>query len=317
MEYLPWVEKYRPTKINNIIGQDDTLEIMTNMINNRSMPHLIFYGNPGTGKTSTILNLAKKLYGKKRNIMMMKLDASDDRGITSVRSEIKPFAEKSIADESVVKLIILDEADAMTFEAQFALRRIMELHSNNTRFCLICNYENKIIPAIKSRCINFRFNPISNKYIKDKLIEISEKEKININEDSLKIISKLSNGDMRKGINLLQSISMKTKDIDEKTVYDAAGIPDLKIMNKFVKLLLNKEKSFNDVIKFSNKNILPEGYSLVNILNSITNILLKKIKKDERIIKFLSDMSDLEYNLSISTFNDIYLTALISIFKKN
>ena len=170
--YLPWVEKYRPKYIEEIISHDQNITTIKKLLCNQSLPHLLFYGLPGTGKTSTIMALAREIYGNNIRLMVMKLDASDDRGINSVREEIKGFAEKSNMFHKGVRLIILDEADAMTFDAQFALRRIIEKYSSIIRFCLICNYENKIIPAIRSRCTNFRFNNIDSNSIKFKLNEI-------------------------------------------------------------------------------------------------------------------------------------------------
>ena len=169
---LLWSEKYRPKDIDNIIGQDNIVYSLKKMLENRSFPHLLFHGISGTGKTSVIMALARELYGKNLTFMVMKLDASDDRGINSVREEIKGFAEKITIFNKGIKLIILDEADSMTFDAQFALRRIIEKYSDTTRFCLICNYENKIISAIKSRCANFRFNPIKEDFLIEKLNNI-------------------------------------------------------------------------------------------------------------------------------------------------
>ena len=151
MESLPWIEKYRPKNINDIISHDMNIETIKNLLIGGALPHLLFHGSPGTGKTSTIMALAKEIYGSNVRLMSLKLDASDDRGINSVREDIKGFAEKSNMFQKGVRLIILDEADSMTFDAQFALRRIMEKYSATIRFCLICNYENKIIPAIRSR----------------------------------------------------------------------------------------------------------------------------------------------------------------------
>ena len=148
-DFLPWVEKYRPRNIDEIISNNENINVLSTMLKNGSLPHLLFHGTSGTGKTSLILALARELYGNNINLMVMKLDASDDRGINSVREEIKGFAERKNMFSSGVKLIILDEADSMTFDAQFALRKIIEKYSVSTRFCLICNYENKIIPAIR------------------------------------------------------------------------------------------------------------------------------------------------------------------------
>jgi len=315
--YLPWIEKYRPSNLKEIIGQHNNIECIEKLIYNNSLPHLLFYGNSGTGKTSTILSIVKKLFGKTKGFNVMKLDASDDRGINSVRDEIKGFADKKNIFNKGIKLIILDEADSMTYDAQFALRRIIEKYSDNTRFCLICNYENKIIPAIKSRCANFRFNPINIEIIKKHLQYICKKEKLVYTDKSLHIISELSNGDLRKAINLLQSLSMRNNKMNENLVYEMAGVPNNKIICKIIQILINKKLTFNQIHQKLNK-IFNNGYSL--------SILLKKIfiniYQNEEIINssnfpyLLSELADLESMVAISTFGDLYFSALISIFFK-
>ena len=236
MDNLLWIEKYRPSNFKQIIGQNRIINIIENMIENGSFPHLIFSGISGTGKTSTIMAIANKLYGSNKTFMVMKLDASDDRGINSVRDEIKGFAEKQTIFNEGIKLIILDEADSMTFDAQFALRRIIEKYSDTTRFCLICNYENKIIPAIKSRCLHMRFSPIEKSHILKKLSYICKKENLKASDKTLNIIAELSNGDFRKSINLLQSISMRNNNIKPKLCYETAGLLDKKIVKKILNI---------------------------------------------------------------------------------
>ena len=184
-----WIEKYRPDNLDKIVGQDKNINIINKMMEGGSFPHLLLHGKSGTGKTSTIMSIANKLYGKNRPFMMIKLDASDDRGINTVREEIKGFAEKMTPFNKGIKLIILDEADSMTFDAQFALRRIIEKYSDDTRFCIICNYMNKIIAPIKARCVNLRFYPI------DKNI-IIERLKFICNEENLKYEINLYNIDV-------------------------------------------------------------------------------------------------------------------------
>jgi replication factor C subunit 3/5 len=317
--YLPWVEKYRPQTFSNIISNEQNLIILQNMLLKGSLPHLLFYGTSGTGKTSTIMALAKQLYQNNINLMVMKLDASDDRGINSVREEIKGFAEKKNMFQRGVKLIILDEADSMTFDAQFALRRIIEKYSETTRFCLICNYENKIIPAIRSRCANFRFNPIEKSNIINTLDNIAKNENLIIQDNSLEIISNLSNGDLRKAINLLQSISMKSNIISSIFCFETAGIPT----NNEIELILNyltrihldtKNKiDFNDIYNDINLLIKNNGYSLDVILKELTLKILN-IKSINNKAQILSDLADLENKITKSIFTDIYISALISIF---
>lgn len=316
MEYLLWIEKYRPKKFNQILGQNKIINLIENMIENGSFPHLILSGNSGTGKTSTVQAIINKLYGKNNTFMVMKLDASDDRGISAVREEIKGFAEKLSFLNKGIKVIILDEADSMTFDAQFALRRIIEKYSDTTRFCLICNYENKIISPIKSRCLNLRFLPIKKEYILEKLIYVCEKENINYEDGTLEVISELSKGDLRKSINLLQSISMSTKNINPTICYNTLGYLDTNIINKIINLLLSKKYDLNFKYKKIDKYIIRNGISLSLFLSQLTPVLLEKIidLEDDKIATYLSELSNLEHMVSISTFGKLYIISLIAIF---
>jgi replication factor C subunit 3/5 len=319
MEYLPWVEKYRPQKIDGIISHDQNIETIKKMLAGMSLPHLLFHGTPGTGKTSLILAIANELYGATKNLMVMKLDASDDRGINSVREEIKGFAEKVNMFNKGVKLIILDEADSMTFDAQFALRRIIEKYSRTTRFCLICNYENKIIPAIRSRCANFRFSPISVHHIQNKLKFICKEEGLTYDENVLEIISSLSKGDLRKSINFLQSLSLQSKHITMQMCYKTAGVPsNIEVVDIF-NTLLDPKITYNEANSKIDSLIKIQGYSLSIVLKELVAYLLanKTIKlKPERLAIYLSEMSDLENRVTKSTFGDIYMSGLVGIFKK-
>ena len=158
---LPWVEKYRPKEMSDLVSHEQIIGTITKLIDAGKLPHLMLYGPPGTGKTSTILACAHKLYGKHFSSMVLELNASDDRGIDVVREQIKEFASTRQMFSSAPKLIVLDEADNMTNPAQFSLRRVIEKFTRNARFCIICNYASKIIPALQSRCTRFRFAPLS------------------------------------------------------------------------------------------------------------------------------------------------------------
>ncbi|KAF4764611.1 hypothetical protein HAV15_000065 [Penicillium sp. str.  len=172
---LPWVEKYRPSSLDDVSGHQDILATINRFVETNRLPHLLLYGPPGTGKTSTILALARRIYGTKNmRQMVLELNASDDRGIDVVREQIKTFASTAGSPLAGFKLIILDEADAMTSTAQMALRRIMERYTANTRFCVIANYTHKLSPALLSRCTRFRFSPLKEVDIRtlvDKVIE--------------------------------------------------------------------------------------------------------------------------------------------------
>jgi len=316
-EFLPWVEKYRPVSIDQIISNNDNIKILTSMLKHGSLPHLLFHGTSGTGKTSLIQVLARQIYSDNINLMVMKLDASDDRGINSVREEIKGFAEKKNMFCKGVKLIILDEADSMTFDAQFALRRIIEKYSETTRFCLICNYENKIIPAIRSRCTNFRFNPLKVEDIIIILENICNKEKLKYENESLNIIATLCNGDLRKSINLLQTISMKSENITPDLSYESAGLPVNENINKVFIYLTDDNYNFYETYLLVINIIKKNGYSLGIILKEIVNLLLQKnIYSVKRYAEIYSNLSDLENKVARSTFDDIYISLFVSIFKR-
>jgi replication factor C subunit 3/5 len=317
-----WIEKYRPKRFEEIIGQEKNINILQNLLKNKSLPHLLFHGNSGVGKTSTINAITDYLYGKNKMFMVMKLDASDDRGINSVRDEIKGFAEKMTINNKGVKIIILDEADSMTFDAQFALRRIIEKYSDNTRFCLICNYENKIIKPIKSRCVDIRFYPIKETIIEDKLKNICTLENIKYTSSGLKTIAKISNGDMRKAINTLQSLHSSSDIIKSSICYNTLAIPTPKTIKKIYNYLFDKNYTFNKIYTFIKKKIIDEGISIslflkefYNYIIENTNDIIDKVGNKE-FIRFTTELSDLENKSIISTFSDIYIIGFISIFKK-
>ena len=316
-DFLPWVEKYRPKTIDEIISHDQNIETIKKLLIGDSLPHLLFHGSSGTGKTSTIMALSKEIYGKNVRLMVMKLDASDDRGINSVREDIKGFAEKSNMFQKGVRLIILDEADSMTFDAQFALRRIIEKYSATIRFCLICNYENKIIPAIRSRCANFRFSNIDIKHISFKLNQIAVFEKLKYEPEVINTISILAKGDLRKAINLLQSISMHSDFITVGLCYETAGIPSNHEIKQIIEILINNKIDFNKAYLVVNDLIKKQGYSLSTVLKELVIQILNDAKILEKIPQTLSDLSDLENMVTKSTFGDIYITSLVGIFKKN
>merc|ERR1712156_78957 len=196
---VTWVEKYRPGALQDLISHDDIVKTIRKFISQDKLPHMLFYGPPGTGKTSTILACAKEIYSPQQfNSMVLELNASDDRGIGIVRGQILNFASTRTIFNKGYKLIILDEADAMTNDAQNALRRIIEKFTDNVRFCMICNYLSKIIPAPQSRCTRFRFGPLQENQIVPRLEHVATTENVNVTEDGKKALIALSGGDMGK-----------------------------------------------------------------------------------------------------------------------
>ncbi|PVV03145.1 hypothetical protein BB560_002396, partial [Smittium megazygosporum] len=229
---LPWIEKYRPKKIENIQSQERIISILQSSISKQNLPHLLFYGPPGTGKTSTILAFARQLFGNELlPSRVLELNASDERGIQVVRNKVKTFAQAQVSKSNQkncppYKIIILDEADSMTPDAQAALRRIMEKYSKITRFCLICNYVSRIIEPLASRCAKFCFSQIDMNTSVSLLEKIAKLESVPIKRTEIEHLVSASNGDLRKAVMYLQSVHSLSKNnkIDSSTIDYICGI---------------------------------------------------------------------------------------------
>ncbi|MEW5299476.1 MAG: hypothetical protein WDW36_002491 [Sanguina aurantia] len=235
-----WVEKYRPQKLDNVAAHKETLETIKKLVAKNQLPHLLLYGPPGTGKTSTILALAREMYPGSFHNMVLELNASDDRGIGVVREEIQDFASTKTIFSNKHKLIILDECDAMTKDAQMALRRVIEKYTRNARFCLVCNYVSKVIPALQSRCTRFRFAPLPAQFVERRVREIADTESVKLGEGGLSALVTLGAGDMRRTLNILQSCHMAFDLIDESAVYTCTGNPLPRDIEQVVHWLFNE-----------------------------------------------------------------------------
>ncbi|XP_022916526.1 replication factor C subunit 5 isoform X2 [Onthophagus taurus] len=311
---LPWVEKYRPSTLDDLVSHEDIIKTISKFIKEDQVPHLLFYGPPGTGKTSTILACAKQLYKPSQfTSMVLELNASDDRGIGIVRGQILTFASTRTIFKSGFKLIILDEADAMTLDAQNALRRIIEKYTENIRFCIICNYLSKITPAIQSRCTRFRFGPLSPEQILPRLNYVIDEEKVKVSEDGKKALLTLANGDMRKVLNVLQSTWLAYKDVTEDNVYTCVGHPLKSDIENIVKWLLN------DDFKVAYLNIKElktvKGLALNDILEEVHNYIHRIEFPYKILIDLLDKMATIQLRLSSGTNENIQLTSLISAFQ--
>lgn len=324
---IPWIEKYRPKKLSEIVSQDESISILNNTLKTGELPHLLLYGPPGTGKTSSILALCNELFGPVRvNERVIELNASDDRGINVVRGKIINFAKIAIGTKDPkylcpdYKIIILDEADAMTKEAQAALRKVMEENSNITRFCIICNYINQIIEPIISRCIKIRFKPIDKSNLINKLGWISTNEKIKINKYTLECISDISNGDLRKSILMLQNIKYLKKkndddnfyEISKEDIYEICKHISNDIINKYITDIKSNNNIVN-VIKIT-KEIINNGYVFNSIMTKISNYIIKNNEiSDSQKSKVLFEISFIEKNINDGADEFIQLLKLLNI----
>ena len=282
---LPWVEKYRPMTIQDIVCQKQVINTLKNGIENKNLSHLLFYGPPGTGKTSAILAAAKDLYGiDNYKNCVLELNASDERGINVIRTKVKIFSQKSIDSTGLFKLIILDEADSMTVEAQSILRHIIEKYSTTTRFCIICNYIDKIIQPIISRCNKFRFYLLPEESIIKILNYIQHQEKLNYSENILKYISNKSNGDLRKAITILQSIFYlydSDININENIINNMLGYTDVSIIVNYIDIL--KEGNHLKIDLICNK-IINNSYSILIFINQLYSYLIENTEFQHKLV---------------------------------
>ena len=223
MEPALWTEKYRPKTLSEIIDQEEIVSRLQEFVKRAAMPHCLFAGPPGTGKTTAALCLAHDLFGVRFQDVFMELNASDERGIDVVRTTVKEFARMASLSSVPFKILVLDEADNMTSDAQSALRRTMEKYTDTCRFVLCCNYSGRIIEPIQSRCALFRFTPLPDEKIVENLHRIAKNEGLKFTETGLRSIVEVAEGDLRKSINALQAASSMSKGITEESVYQVVG----------------------------------------------------------------------------------------------
>ncbi|WOH13241.1 hypothetical protein DCAR_0832750 [Daucus carota subsp. sativus] len=313
----PWVEKYRPQSLADVAAHRDIVDTIDRLTSENKLPHLLLYGPPGTGKTSTILAVARKIFGVQMHNMVLELNASDDRGIDVVRQQIQDFASTqsfSFGAKSSVKLVLLDEADAMTKDAQFALRRVIEKYTKTTRFALICNHVNKVIPALQSRCTRFRFAPLDAIHVSDRLKHVIAAEGLDVTDSGLAALVRLCNGDMRKALNILQSTHMASQQITEEAVYLCTGNPLPKDIEKITHWLLNE--SFANSYKQISEMRTRKGLALVDIVREVTMFVFKIRMPSGVRVGLINDLADIEYRLTFGCNDKLQLGSLIATFTR-
>jgi replication factor C subunit 2/4 len=267
----PWIEKYRPKTLNDVVGNTETIERLKEFSHLGYIPSVIISGPPGCGKTTSIWALARDMLGDNAKEAVLELNASDDRGIDTVRNKIKSFAQKKVTlPDGKHKIIILDEADSMTEGAQQALRRIMEIYSNTTRFAFACNQSDKIIEPLQSRCALVKYSKLSDEEMAKRVIEIAKIENLNFTEDGIEAILFTAQGDMRQALNNLQCTASGYGLINAENVYKVCDEPHPDLMRDLFENCAQGE--FKDAFAGLDK-LYKMGYSTDDILTTMSRVV--------------------------------------------
>lgn len=307
---LIWTEKYRPKDFSDVKGQDDTVEKVEAFVKKRNMPHLLFTGPAGVGKTSLSLVIAKQLFGDNWRNNFLELNASDERGIDVVRHKVKDFARTRAIGDVPFKLIYLDECDALTKEAQQALRRTMENYTQTTRFILSANYSSRIIDPIQSRCAIFRFRPLEKTFISQIIGMIEKKESLKIPTASKDALYEISGGDCRKVENILQSCAVISKDITPDLVYSMASVARPEDLKNVLNLALKNR--FTEARDGLLKIMLEYGLSGLDVVSQIQKELLN-LDVDSKIqMELMVYCGEVEFRMVEGSDEFIQLESLLA-----
>ena len=307
-----WTEKYRPSKFENIVGQQEIIKRVTNLTNSLNIPHMLFAGPAGIGKSTLAIIVAKELFKDFWKENYLELNASDARGIDVVRQEVKNFARTKSLGNVPFKIIFLDEADALTKEAQQALRRTMENYTGTCRFILSCNYSSKIIDPIQSRCVVFRFKLLEEKDIEKVIKKIAENEKLVIDEKSIETLYEGSERDCRRAINLLQASASISPTITSElvnTLLSSAKPADIKVVLDYA-LSGDFDKSREKLLDV----MLKESVSGTDIIKSIQKEIWNLDIDPELKVKLTEKTGEIEFRLVEGSDEFIQLEALLASF---
>jgi replication factor C small subunit len=310
-ENFVFAEKYRPHKLSEVINQKHVVERIKAFVKDNNIPHMLFVGPAGCGKTTVALALSHELYGKNWRANVLEMNASDERRLEDVRGKIKDFARIKPIENSF-KILILDEADNLTPDSQQALRRIIEDFSSVTRFVLVCNYSSKIIEPIQSRTVVFRFKSLIETDVKKFVERIAEGEKLKITEDAINAIVYLSEGDLRKVANLLQASAILGEKITEDIVYDVASQAKPDDVKKMLETVLKGK--FGDARQMLQEMLLKKGLSGEDIVREIHRQIYSLDIPEEAKVQLIEKTGEYEFRLNMGSSDLIQLESLLAQF---
>jgi len=307
-----WIEKYRPKILDDVVGQDEIVERLKAYVKTKNVPHLMFAGPAGTGKTTSALAMSKELFGDTWRQNFNELNASDERGIGVVRGKIKNFARNAPIGKTAFKIIFLDEADSLTTDAQSALRRTIEKYSHICRFVLSVNYSSKIIEPIQSRCTIFRFNPIKNDDVKKFIRKIASKEELEVTSDGLETLIFIARGDLRKAINILQVGASVGKKITAEILYETSATAK----PEDVKNLINSALAGNFMAARNQLYdlLIQYGLSGEDVIKQIHQTIYDLAIPDENKVRLIEKTGETEFRLTEGSNEHIQLEALLAQF---
>ena len=304
-----WTEKYRPDTLSEVVGQSEITDRLEAFVEQDSIPHMLFAGPAGTGKTTCAIALAKDLYGDSWKQNFMETNASDERGIDVVREKIKDFARTKPIDADY-KIIFLDEADALTSDAQQALRRTMEQFSDNCRFILSCNYSSKIIDPIQSRCAVFRYNRLEEEKVKEYIKRLGEKEEFKISEDAIDAIMRVSSGDLRRVTNILQTAAIQTDEIGEEDIYGVAASLRPEEITEILNLALDEE--FMEARDKLSDLMIDRGLDGQDVIDSIHREIYDLDISERGKLRIIDNLGEFEFRITEGGSPDIQIEALLA-----
>ena len=303
-----WTEKYRPKTLDDVVGQKHVTERLKSYVASRNMPHLLLTGPAGSGKATCSLALARGMFGDEWKGNFIALNASDERGIDVVRGKIKEFARTSPLGGAEFKIIFMDEADALTSDAQAALRRTMEKYSGICRFILSCNYSSKIIDPIQSRCAVFRFKPLTSDDVREFLQMIVTKENVDITDEAMVGLIHVARGDMRRAVNSLQVAASLGKKVDLDLIYQTTGMASPEAVRNMLETALSGE--FVKARNMLDETMITFGLSGQDIIRQIHSAIFDLTITDSEKVRLMDKTGEIEFRIVEGSNERIQLEAL-------